>query len=240
MVCRHYIRLKALLIATTALIFDPTSTVAFSVQSTPRYDLDLSLQLNAVSRRQCLISSTVITTALIQSHPACANNDLNYQGVYTDPIHPKGYRVLYGDAKKATLEMQDSPSDRVHEIPVAVKVSMDGATTFSYNNEVGTLTKDKEGIPMIKFTNTIWKKRETGPIGVYYDNVSPSKRILVRQIKGAIWSVDIIDGKASRCSCSAKAGNPILFSFPSGEIRGVFSMKEKTITFDNGNVWTKF
>ena len=98
----------------------------------------------------------------------------------------------------------------------------------------------EEGIPLIKFVNTTWKKRETGPIGVYYDNNSPSKRILIRQIKGADWSVDIIDGNASRCTCSAKAGNPIVFSFPTGENRGVFDMKGKTITFDDGNVWTKF
>lgn len=237
MVCPHRIHLKALQVATAlTLMLDPSVALSF-----PRYKRDLNLKLNAISRRRCLISSTIITTApLVQSQPAYSNDVLSYQGVYTDPMHPKGYRVLYGDAKEATLETQDSPSDMMYEIPVAVEVSIDGVTTFSYNNAVGTLTKDKEGIPLIKFVNTTWKKRETGPIGVYYDNNSPSKRILIRQIKGADWSVDIIDGNASRCSCSAKAGNPIVLSFPDGENRGVFDMKGKTITFDDGNVWTKF
>lgn len=65
---------------------------------------------------------------------------------------------------------------------------------------------------------------------------------MIRQRKGSGWTVDIIKGD-DVTSGSAKAGNPtIIFHLPGddGGVAGVFSMKQRTITFDDGNVWAKF
>jgi hypothetical protein len=110
-------------------------------------------------------------------------------------------------------------------------------------NILGIFTKDEEGIPIITFADgNSWKKRETGPIGVYQDRFDPLRTIVIRQRKGSEWTVDIIKGE-DVTSCSAKAGNPtIIVHLPGGDegVAGVFSTNQKTITFDDGNVWTKF
>ena len=156
--------------------------------------------------------------------------------------------MLIGDETKAILLFQDDPSDEVHEIPVQI-TSVDGGTQFSFDysvidqaTKIGTLTKDREDIPLLIFPDDTWKKRETGPIGVYCsDSLKPSNRIVIRQVKGAEWAVDIIDNLTkSVAQYSAKAGNPIVFRMPDGEVNGEFSMKDKTIRFDDGSVWTKF
>jgi hypothetical protein len=189
----------------------------------------------------------VAATLLIPTQTAHANALLNYQGVYTDPSHPKGYRVLIGTIhNKATLLLQNDASEKMYEIPVEITTVDDGRMQFTFDYKsidgsvtVGTFAKDKEGIPLIQFADGAWKKRETGPIGVYYDSSNPSKRIIIRQAKGAEWIVDILDG-GGMSRFTAKAGNPILFRLSEGNVNGVFSMKEKTITFDDGTVWTKF
>ncbi|KAL7485775.1 hypothetical protein ACHAW6_011377 [Cyclotella cf. meneghiniana] len=212
--------------------------------------------LNALSRREYVVS-TLITIASIRAQPALALLDkktfhLNYQGLYTDPNHPKGYRVLTGNAQTANLRLQDDPSDKVYNLPIQVETASDGTLkrfAFDFSpkggpvNIIGILTKDKEGIPIITFADgNTWKKRETGPIGVYQHEFDPERTIVIRQSKGSEWTVHIIKGE-DVTSGSAKAGNPtIIFHLPGGDdgVAGVFSTKLKTITFDDGNVWTKF
>jgi hypothetical protein len=214
------------------------------------------VSLNALSRREYVVS-TLITIASIRAPPALAlpNKEtfhLNYQGVYTDAHHPMGYRVLTGNAQSANLKLQDDPSDKVYNLPVQVETASDGTVkefAFDFSpkggsgNILGIFTKDEEGIPFITFADgNSWKKRETGPIGVYQDGFDPQRTIVIRQRKGSEWTVDIINGE-DVTSGSAKAGNPtIIFHSPGGEggVAGVFSTKLKTITFDDGNVWTKF
>lgn len=200
---------------------------------------------SAIPRRQCLFSLGIVTS-IMQSQTARANDaNLSYQGVYTDSKHTKGYRVLIGDAAKATLQIQNEPSDEVYIVPVTIG-STEGTMRFTFDyssanksSEVGTLTKDKEGINLITFPSGSWKKRETGPIGVYYDSSNKKKRVVIRQLRGSEWKVEIFDGD-NTTEGRAKAGNPILFALPKGEVKGIFDMKEKTITFEDGSVWVKF
>ena len=217
---------------------------AFQLPSTS-YSYDhVNSQSNVLSRRQYL-TSAVTTTALVYSETVQAKEDvLNYQGVYTDYNHSKGYKILIGDVNKARLQIFDASSHQVNNIPVIVRIE-NGATTLTFQDistnmqVVGILTKDEEGVPLITFPNTSWKKRETGPIGVYYDNSNSAKRIIIRQLKGVDWAVDIIDGEEVK-KCSAKAANPILFRLHDKGVGGVFNTREKTMTFDDGTVWIKF
>lgn len=112
--------------------------------------------LNALSRREFLVSE-LITAASIRAPPTVR---LNYQGVYTDPNHPKGYRVLTGNARTANLKLQDDPSDKVYNLPGQIETASDGSVrqfAFDFSpkggpgNIVGIFTTDKEGIPIIHF-----------------------------------------------------------------------------------------
>ena len=110
-------------------------------------------------------------------------------------------------------------------------------------NVVSTLGKDKEGIPILSFPDgNKWKKRETGIVGVYKDESNPNNMYSIRQVKGTDLAVDQMTGSKVVASFSAKSGSSILFDFPgkTSLVPGVASMRQKTITFEDGTVWTKF
>ena len=54
---------------------------------------------------------------------AFVDEALIYNGVYTDLKHPKGYRVLIGSTKTATLRLQDDPGGEVYKLTVKVQLS---------------------------------------------------------------------------------------------------------------------
>ena len=218
-----------------------------------------TLPLRAVSSRRELIISgltTAVASPFVAFQPpanALVDESLIYNGVYTDPKHPKGYRLVVGTTKSATLTLQDDPNDTVYKIPVQVQPSttnqveqfvFDFASKGGPSNIVGEFAKDKEGIPIIHFPadgNNTWKKRETGPIGVYQDSNNPKKNFVIRQLKGPELIVDEVESNGDvNGIAKAKAGNPFVFDFPEGKESGAFSMKEKKITFENGRVWTKY
>lgn len=80
---------------------------------------------------------------------------------------------------------------------------------------------------------------------MYQDGKDGQKLYVIRQFKGPELTVDIIKNDEIIGMIKAKAGNPTIeFDFPAdvgGTMSsGVFSMKKKTISFEDGNVWTKF
>lgn len=234
------------------------------------------------TRRECLSLLTSATKAattapalavvasVLTPHPlpALAINDeddddagsisLKYNGVYTDSNHPKGYRVLIGNGKRATVELQDDPNGEVYRLPVKVETSSSSeegeegeVTQFLFdfgpkggpNGIVGVFTKDREGIPIVTFSDgNTWKKRETGPVGVYSDGLDREKLYVIRQFKGPELRVDIVAEGKDTTTIRAKAGNPtIVFDFPgTGPVPGVANLKRKVISFEDGNVWKKF
>jgi len=156
------------------------------------------------------------------------------------------------------MKMQDDPNGEIYFLPIRV-VDKDDANTvkkqfiFDFSLKtggpandsiVGTLEKDREGIPIITFPDgNTWKKRETGPIGVYKDESSnPENLYSIRQVKGVDLTVDLYNNEKVAATFGAKAGNPaILFDFPGkAGVPGVFNMKKKTIAFEDGTIWTKF
>lgn len=100
-----------------------------------------SFELDAVSlslsRREYILNQLRTTAAIIIApllslspvvggvEPANAFVDeaLIYNGVYTDPKHPKGYRVLIRSTKSATLRLQDDPGGELYTLPVKVQLS---------------------------------------------------------------------------------------------------------------------
>jgi len=169
-----------------------------------------------------------------------------------DANHPKGYRVLVGDGKQATMRLQDDPKGEVLNLPV--KIAKDKKTkeikfTFDFSSKGGPKDivailgqADVSGTTVLTFPDgNVWKK-ETGLIGVYKDGFDASKIRVIRKDKGSKLTVDLINSPTKTVTLSAKAGSPkVLFDFP-GKPKdpGTVDLKENTISFGDGNVWTKF
>jgi len=218
--------------------------------------------LNAISRRElfsAVPATAAAAAAMFSGAPAAfaAGGDdkkeaLSYQGIFTDPKHPKGYRVLVGGDKGAMMRLQDDPKDEVYNLPI--KISKDKKTkeaqfTFDFSPKggpkdvVAVLGKtEKSGTTTLVFPDgNVWKK-ETGPIGVYSDGFNPKQVRVIRKDKGSKLTVDLINSPTQTVTLSAKAGNPkILFDFPGKpNDPGTFDATENTLSFGDGNVWTKF
>eukprot|EP00986_Skeletonema_menzelii_P005219 scaffold1843_cov143-Skeletonema_menzelii.AAC.19 len=218
------------------------------------------------SRRDILISTiTTATSSLLLNQPVQAKDEsMNYQAVWFDPKHPNGYRVLFGDDHMATLLLRDEPSDKELVFPVKVikeqgketRLLFDGGTPSSVGNDgavEGIFTRNRDKIRIISFnsneknnsSNNSWiNKKFEGPIGVYKDSTKPTQVIIIRQIKGSDCVVEFRDSERNNevtSTFKAKAGNTFTFDFPDrGEDTAVFSLFRRTLTFEDGTVWTKY
>jgi len=182
----------------------------------------------------------------------------SYQGVYKDPNHPRGYRVLIGELnKKGMMILQDEPDGMVYNIPIQSKVdTTTGRVTLTIDFSVKSGPKDVDATLNIlesrandKATGltfpdgNIWK-RQGGVIGVYSDGFNPEYRRVIRMTKGTDLIVDLINGSKT-VTVNGQAfligsGNEVIFDFPSKPAdKGIFDKTKKTISFDDGNVWTK-
>lgn len=200
---------------------------------------------------------------------------LNFNGVYDAPGHPNGFRILIGneDSRTVALTLRDVGGGKVYSLPVEITeveavTAEDGnkdsvvvtAKQFTFDftpvggspNEVGTFSKNLEGVPVISFPDgTSWTKREKGPAGVYRDGFDAKKIIVIRQRErmSRLLTVHVIEGDGTTTTGRAKGGYPTMsFCLPAGkgtldDVRnkiGVRNTKTRTISFDDGDVWTKF
>jgi hypothetical protein len=112
----------------------------------------------------------------------------------------------------------------------------------------GIFTRNREKIRIISFdnnNNNFWmNKKFEGPIGVYKDNTNSKRVIIIRQIKGSDCVVEFRDDGDNTVTSTftAKAGNTFTFYFPDdrGAVTATFSLFRRTLTFDDGTVWTKY
>lgn len=174
------------------------------------------------------------------------------------------------DSRTVALTLQNEYRGEACELPVqitevATVAAGDGkkeVKQFAFDfgpiggpsNVTGAFSRDIEGTPVISFSNgTTWTKRETGgPSGVYRDGFDPQKIIVVREKRGnRQLAVRLIEGDGTITIRKGKAGMPIsVFCLQDGEgkgrldevlnVPGVVNTKKETISFDDGNVWTKF
>lgn len=244
------------------------SVDAFQIQhQRPHHDSATSLSHSdkwLPSRRDILKTTITTTASLLLTQPVQAKDDsMNYQAVWFDPKHPNGYRVLFGDDQKATLLLRDEPSDKERMFPVQVvkeegketKLIFDGGVSSSEGNSgavEGIFTRNREKIRIISFNsngknnnNSFWiLKKFEGPIGVYKDSTNSKRVIIIRQIKGSDCVVEFRDSGRNNevlSTFTAKAGTTFTFDFPDrGEVTAVFNLFRRTLTFDDGTVWTKY
>ena len=208
------------------------------------------------SRRDVLVTTIATASSIVLSQPVQAKDDsMNYQAVWFDPKHPNGYRVLFGGDQKATLLLRDEPFDEERTYPVTV-VKEEGKETkllFAFGESTtmeGVFTRNRDKIRIISFnsngkSNNFWiNKKFEGPIGVYKDSTNSKRVIIIRQIKGSDCVVEFINdgGKnGAKTTFTAKAGSTFTFDFPDrGEVTALFNLFRRTLTFEDGTVWTKY
>jgi len=167
-----------------------------------------------------------------------------YQGVYFDPKHPKGYRALFG----SKMQLQDDPKGKVFDLPIKVQTDKKTKATkilFDFEpkggpKDVAGILAEVGGVTTLTFPDgNVWKK-DSGVIGVYKDGKTPSYTRTIRA-NGSGFTVDLVNGgKTVTVAAKSKQGK-ILFDFP-GKLQdpGTLNAKDNTISFGDGNVWTKF
>jgi len=234
-------------------------------------------RLHALSRRELLstlpeattvVAATIFSGAVGAAPSAALAADkkkskteaidyalLSYQGVYMDPGHPKGYRVLVGNKQEATMKLQDDIKGKDSEVfNLPVKISKDKKTkdvklTFDFSAKGGptdimaVLGTSGTTTTLTFSDGNVWKK-ETGVIGVYRDGFDASKTRVIRKVKGSKLTLDLIQSPTKTVTVSAKTGKPnapVMFDFPGKpNDPGTFDATANTLSFGDGNVWTKF
>ena len=126
-------------------------------------------------------AAAIFSMALPASAVADKKAAPSFQGVFNDPKHPNGYRILVSDAgNKGTMTLQDEPDGNVYIIPITYEANKKtGQTSLTIDfsvkggpkDVVATLNKDSS----ISFPDgNLWKK-QGGVVGVYSDGFNPER-----------------------------------------------------------------
>jgi len=156
----------------------------------------------------------------------------SYQGVYSDPTHPTGYRVIRASGKGATMTFSDGVAkdapDGTEEktytnIPVGIKEGSDEFLfDFSFKGGpkgvAGTLSSDKKSITFPDGNK--WTKNASKYDGIYKDNKFPDGYRVLRQSKSMNTITEIND-----------TGNPRDSKFVTGEHASLLSIPTAAFKF---------
>jgi len=126
-------------------------------------------------------------------------------------------------------------------------VTVDFSVKGGPKDVVGTIHKEKY-TSTIDFPDNLWKK-EDGVSGVYSDGFNPAYRRIIRREKpnSSALVLELINGSGSDTKTITVLGKEgtiksdvVTFDFPGkpGD-KGNVSSERGTITFKDGNVWTK-
>ena len=240
--------LLALMMADTAASLHATAALrpARAPKTMPQAEMSAAFQ----DRRSVLCAASaaaIFSMALPASAVADKKAAPSFQGVFNDPKHPNGYRILVSDAgNKGKMTLQDEPDGNVYIIPITYEANKKtGQTSLTIDfsvkggpkDVVATLNKDSS----ISFPDgNLWKK-QGGVVGVYSDGFNPERLRIIRAEKGDSLVLDLLGGPNGPLKVSGKIIKPdVAFDFPGkpGD-KGVVDSAKGTISFADGNVWTK-
>merc|ERR1712106_67959 len=122
---------------------------------------------------------------------------------------------------KITVDMELSSYSKEYSKNIVAEVTKDGCLKFPDGN--------------------VWKK-EKGVVGVYIDGFAPypKYRRVVLPTKGGDVAVTMVSGKKIFDAPGLDLGKKGLqVDFPGKQCTGKFNSKQGTITWADGNVWTK-
>jgi len=259
----------AIFVILTLLSSSSSSVEAFQPAPSSSCTVPTSSSLDAVSRREALtVASSTAASIVVAGGSAVPNaqaaaggkskdapdvKKFAFNGIYKDPKHPTGFRIIAGAPNKGgTMTLQDSPDGAIFNIPI--KASTDettGSTSLLIDfsekggpsNTVATVNKKDSSI--VFPDGNIWKKDTSGLVGVYVDGFAPYPKFrrIIREVdnnkKGEL-VVCMVSGKTSFVvSGQAGIGN-VYIDFPGNKpCTGKVNTKKGTILWPDGNVWTR-
>jgi len=190
---------------------------------------------------------------------AAATTEASYQGVYSDPKHPKGYRALIAKgSSSATMNLSDGEGENPPTFNIPLKVKVDkkaGKTLLSFDFSIKGGPKDvigelaSDGSTITFPDGNKWSKRK-GVEGVYSDPNHPKGYRVIRKDKGSKLLVELKNDPkkdsvliSAKSGASKKEGVSVDFDFPgssAGEVNKIRgSVDNGKISFPDGNKWTK-
>jgi len=244
-----------------------TPSGAFQVANNPRPVVATAStsSLDALSRREALTAASAATMLVVggvlpQDALAAATKGPDvkvfaFNGIFKDPKHPRGYRIIAGKPnKEGTMTLQDEPDSLVFNIPIKAKTDeKDGLITLDIDfsekggpsDVVATFNKKDSSISFPD--GNVWKKETKGVAGVYVDAFAPypKYRRIIREDgegSGRNLIVSLVSGKKTFI-VAGKAGyanRDVVIDFPGDKTcSGQVNTKKGTITWPDGNVWTR-
>jgi len=238
---------------------------AFTAQppAAPRRSTNLD-----ASRRDFLVAGAAAVPAALLSSPAFAADKkkknaplptpptgVEYSGVYTDPNHPAGYRVVRATEKKgeAVIVLQDDPKSEVITVKAKskagkVKKGEKGqVTTLAIDFSVKGGPKDLPGTAsngVITFPDGNSWKKAGGIDGVYFDPNHPKGYRVVKVKKDGKVCVELQNDPAEQAVELVGKMRQSGFLFVDFSPKGgpkylAASFKGDKLTFTDGNSWTK-
>lgn len=220
------------------------STTELAMSSSPSSRRDLFQQTGAAAI--ALGTSTLIqhpreVQAISLQGPMTEQSALNkanegYQGVYFDPNHPDGYRIIQTSSKtgKTTMTLSDGvPKGSTEEAKTyTAAVTFDGKDSFVFDfsfkggpkNLKATLSQDKQSLAFED--GNVWTKNYYKYDGIYKVTSGPGSENLSKD------AYRVIRKKRPDILLEVNdTGNPADSKFVDGAIGSLFSIPTSEITF---------
>mmetsp|Transcript_40691 Transcript_40691/g.85483 ORF Transcript_40691/g.85483 Transcript_40691/m.85483 type:complete len:235 (+) Transcript_40691:191-895(+) len=209
---------------------------------------------NAATRRDFFsgVASAAVAAGVVVAQPPAAMAKSPaplppINGIYSDPKHPNGYRVVRAaDKNNAVVTLQDEPKGPIITCTGKIKTSKKTGTTVTFDlspkggpkNILGTVDGDKIFFP----DGNAWTKFP-GVDGIYSDPNHPAGYRVVR-LSGSKMNITLQDepkGDVTELVGKKKAGGYVVDFSPKGGPKNLgVQIKDGQLVFPDGNAWTKF
>lgn len=166
-------------------------------------------------------SAASLRTGSITPQSAANKAAESYQGVYSDPNHDEGFRVIMASGKGATMTLSDGGSgdETYKNIPVGVngnELSFDFGFKGGPKGVIAVLSDDKQSITFPDGNS--WTKNKNKYDGIYKDPKYPNGYRVVRKFRGDTKIINFItevnDTGNAKDSVFCKGSHASLFSIP--------------------------
>ncbi len=220
------------------------SAVAFSAPKIPR-----SSFVSAVSRKDFVDGAvSVAAISLLQpSSVRAADNIPPINGIYADPNHKNGYRVVRTVGKSSALvTLQDEPGGPI--ITVSGDINTTGKRT-TVTLDLSPKGGPKDVVATVKGSDLYfpdgnsWTKN-SGIDGIYSDPNHPDGYRIVRTSSGGNVMITLQDGPSGPVvelvGIRASNGDILIDFSPKGGPKDLSaSFKDDKLVFPDGNAWPK-
>jgi hypothetical protein len=210
----------------------------------------------AISRREIFdgVASAAVAAALVARPSSSIANDLllpPINGIYSDPNHRNGYRVVrVVDKSNAVITLQDEMGGPVITVPGKIKTTKREGTTIALDlsrkgGPKNVVAKLAAGSNRLSFPDGNSWTKIPGVDGIYADPNHPSGYRVVREGQGGKVYITLQDepkGKIVELEGYKRVGGGYIsidFS-PKGGPKDLAAVaKVGKLVFPDGNAWTK-